>query len=149
MAATDGDTPRRLTCDYRYRYRGHWTDGGVCRVRVYEAPGATPVLLVTELPENENTSVTNMAEYLAAELIARHFPHRFEDAEPVIWVEHYPQGRGQRETYDRVIFASYVPMPCFSSGVWRVRLGEPMWRPIARDSIAHIVGLCEEGERSV
>lgn len=127
MAATDGDTPRRLTCDYRYRYRGHWTDGGVCRVRAYEAPGATPVLLVTELPENENTSVTNMAEYLAAELIARHFPHRFEDAEPVIWVEHYPQG----------------------GGVWRVRLGEPMWRPIARDAIAHIVGHCEGGERSV
>jgi hypothetical protein len=29
-----------------------------------------------ELPQNTSTSVTNMAEYLAPELIQRHFAHR-------------------------------------------------------------------------
>src|SRR5918993_4176098 len=83
-----------LTHDYTHRYRGLWTEGGVCRVRVYDAPDATPVIVVTELPENENTSITNLMEYLAAELIAKHFPHRFDYPEPAIVVEHYPPPEG-------------------------------------------------------
>jgi hypothetical protein len=31
-------------------------------------------MVMGELPQNTSTSVTNMAEYLAPELIQRHFP---------------------------------------------------------------------------
>ena len=48
------------------------------------------MIVCTELPDNPSTSVTNMAEILAAELIARHFPQRFDDAARVAWLEHYP-----------------------------------------------------------
>jgi hypothetical protein len=43
-----------------------------------------------------------MAEYLAAEILARFFPHRFEEDVPVIWIEHYDRpaiyGEGEEHT---------------------------------------------------
>ena len=42
---------------------------GVCWVRVFEETGQPPVIVMGELPQNTSTSVTNMAEYLAPELI--------------------------------------------------------------------------------
>ena len=60
------ESPLQLTHDYRYPYRGYHTDGGVCRVRIFvgegKEAGQVPVVIVSELPENTNTSVTNMAE---------------------------------------------------------------------------------------
>jgi hypothetical protein len=58
-----------------HAYRGVWTtDGGTCRIRIFEEEGQTPVVICSELPANDNTSVTNMAEYLAAEILARFLP---------------------------------------------------------------------------
>jgi len=33
--------------------------------------------------------ITNMSEYIAAEIGAKHFPHRFETPEPFVYLEHY------------------------------------------------------------
>jgi len=64
----------RKTHDYTHRYRGIWHGDGRCRIAVY-APEAgeaerRPVIVASELDENEGASVTNMAEYLAAEVVA-------------------------------------------------------------------------------
>jgi hypothetical protein len=75
--------------DYRYAYRGYHSEGGICRVRIFEQEGSVPVIIVSELTENTNTSITNMCEYLACEIIRAHFPQGFEEEEPVIWIEHY------------------------------------------------------------
>lgn len=56
------------THDYIHHYRGYWSDGGRCRIRIYRDNGQTPVVICSQLQENDNTSVTNMAEYLAAEV---------------------------------------------------------------------------------
>ena len=70
----------------------------------FEEANQTPVTVMGELPQNTSTSVTNMAEYLAPELIQRHFPQRFEELPPAIFLEHYveertPQGRlGRKPT---------------------------------------------------
>jgi len=139
-----------LTHDYVHHYRGLWTDadGGVCRVRVYEALGAAPVILVTELPENTNTSVTNCAEYLAAEVIARHFPARFGHEEPAVWVEHSPpdapgwyrRRAGGGSGFDRVTFSSWAPRQVVERGVARVKLGEPSWSPLSVAELAALIG---------
>jgi hypothetical protein len=55
--------------DYVHRYRGYWSDGGSCRIRIYHDDACAPVVICSQLPYNDNTSVTNMAEYLAAEVI--------------------------------------------------------------------------------
>jgi hypothetical protein len=56
------------THDYVHYYRGYWSDGGKCRIRVYQEDGLPPVVTCSQVPDNSNTSVTNMAEYLAAEV---------------------------------------------------------------------------------
>jgi hypothetical protein len=67
-------------------------------------------------------SVTNMAEYLAPELIQRHFPPRFEELPPAIFFEHYveertPEGRlGRKAAWDRLSFNSWAPRRVWLSG---------------------------------
>jgi hypothetical protein len=55
--------------DYIHHYRGYWSDGGKCRISIFREDGLAPVVICSQLPDNENTSVTNMAEYLGAEII--------------------------------------------------------------------------------
>jgi hypothetical protein len=62
----------RKTHDYIHHYRGYWSDGGKCRIRIYQGNGQAPVVICSQLPDNDNTSVTNMAEYLAAEIMESH-----------------------------------------------------------------------------
>jgi hypothetical protein len=76
----------KKTHDYVHYYRGYWSEGGKCRIRIYQEDGHTPVVVCSELPDNDNTSVTNMAEYLAAEVIGEH-----KLPIPLTWVEHYPE----------------------------------------------------------
>jgi hypothetical protein len=59
----------KKTHDYTHRYRGYWSDGGRCRIRSYHEDGRAPVVICSQLPDNDNTSVTNIVEYLAAEII--------------------------------------------------------------------------------
>ena len=69
-------------------------------------------LRMGELPQNTLTSVTTTAEHLAPEPIQRHFPQRFEELPPAIFLEHYveertPAGRlGREPTWDRLSFHS-------------------------------------------
>jgi hypothetical protein len=76
----------KKTHDYIHHYRGYWSDGGKCRIRIYREEGLAPVVICSQLPDNDNTSVTNMVEYLAAEVIKEHgLPT------PLVWVEHFPE----------------------------------------------------------
>ena len=76
----------KKTHDYIHEYRGYWSDGGRCRVRIYREEGRGPVVVCSQLPDNTNISVTNMAEYLAAEVIEGHGMPT-----PLVWIEHYPE----------------------------------------------------------
>ena len=105
------------TADYIYAFHGTWDlePHGVCWVRMFEEEGQTPVIVVSELPQNTSTSVMNMAEHLAPELLQRHFPHRFEELPPAIFLEHYveertPEGHlGRKATWDLLSFHSRAP----------------------------------------
>ena len=57
------------THDYIHHYRGYWSDGGRCRIRIYREEGRAAVVVCSQLTDNTNTSVTNMAERLVAERI--------------------------------------------------------------------------------
>ena len=62
----------RKTHDYIHYYRGYWSGGGKCRIRIYQEEGEASVIICSQLPDNHNTSVTNMAECQAAEVIEQH-----------------------------------------------------------------------------
>jgi hypothetical protein len=80
--------------------------GGRCRIRVYlpeEEPDA-PVVICSELPSNEGSSVTYSANHIAAEVIRYH-----KLSMPPVWIEHYPKETtdGHSETFELVVFSNY------------------------------------------
>ena len=60
---------KKNTHDHVHSYRGYWPGGGRCGVGIYREEGKPPVVVCSQLPDKPNTSVTNLAEYLAAEII--------------------------------------------------------------------------------
>lgn len=94
----------RKTRDYKRPFRDLWSEGGVCRVRLYEdreAGEEPPVVVLSELPENHNTSVTNLIEVLGCEVVAE-----LEVLGAYTrFIEHYPRTKAQlragvEETFD-------------------------------------------------
>jgi hypothetical protein len=120
--------------DYIHRYRGYWSNGGRCRIRIYQEEGRAPVVICSQLPDNDNTSVTNMAEYLAAEVIGKH-----SLATPLTWIEHYPEHEGEIGEYSLVEFSSWEPVEVYLGGVWRCRLGAPAWSPFSSEDFDSLV----------
>ncbi len=124
------------THDYVHRYRGYWDDGGVCRIRIYEAEDREPVVICSELPENTNTSVTNMAEYIAAKVIEEHgLPT------PFTWIEHYPIHEGGIGEYALVRFSSWHLRETCLGGVARRRIGVPRWFRLTPEEVCNLIDL--------
>ncbi|MDP9488529.1 MAG: hypothetical protein M3Q49_22550 [Actinomycetota bacterium] len=129
----------KKTHDYAHRYRGYWSDGGRCRIRIYRGGGEPPVVVCSQLPENSNTSVTNMAEYLAAEVIeACSLPT------PLVWLEHYPEHEGRVGEWSRVRFSSWEAEEVCLGGVRRRRLGSPRWSHLAPEEAEGLTGAGRE-----
>jgi hypothetical protein len=80
--------------------------------------------------DNDNTSVTNMAEYLAAEVIEEHFLPT-----PLVWIEHYPEHEGEIGEYSLVRFSSWDNQEVCLGGVWRNRVGSPKWSPLSPQKV--------------
>jgi hypothetical protein len=110
------------TSGYRLDYIKWWT--------------REPGMVLGEHPDNPSTSVTNMAELLAAGLIQQHFPQRFDHEPPAILLEHYPRelhssGRTARQpTWDWLSFHSWAPRRVWLGGRERQAFGEPEWRSV-------------------
>jgi hypothetical protein len=134
--------------DEEYRFRGYHDrhPDGICRVRLFHREGATPVLVISEHPENQSTSVTNAAEFLACEIIRDVIPERFEYLEPAIILEHYAEIRDPRgrliheETWDRLSFESWAPRLVWIGGQQRLSFGAPEWRSLPRREVIALIG---------
>jgi hypothetical protein len=114
--------------------------GERCRVRVWlpEEDQDAPVVICSELPTNEGSSITYAAEQLAAEVIRY---HRLPT--PIVWIEHYPTEAtdGQAETFELVVFSSdEVKERAPYLGKTRRTVGEPTWKPLDRRSVEALVG---------
>ena len=120
----------KKTHDYIHYYRGYWSDGGKCRIRIYREESLAPVVICSQLPDNDNTSVTNMVEYLAAEVIKEHGL-----LTPLVWIEHYPEHKGKIGEYSLVRFSSWDSQEVCLGGVWRYRIGAPMWAALSSDEV--------------
>jgi hypothetical protein len=103
-------------------------------------------ILISELAHNTSRSATNTAEYLAPELIQRHFPQRFEELPPAIFLEQYveertPQGRlGRKATWDRLSFHSWAPRRVWLSGQERISFGDPHWEHLPEHEVEALLG---------
>jgi hypothetical protein len=103
----------KKTHDYIHYYRGYWSEGGKCRIRIYREDGQPPMVICSQPPDNDNTSVTNMAEYLAAEVMEEH-----KLPTPLVWIEHYPEHMGKIGEYSLVRFSSWESTEVCLGSVW-------------------------------
>jgi hypothetical protein len=135
----------RKTHDYIRRYHGCWRPGGLCRIEIFQEEGCPPVIICTEPAERTDSSITAMAECLAAEVALAHFPGVFEAiGEPFVWIEHHPPvpRRGVPASYAWVTFASYAPrLAQRFGGRRRVALGQAHWTPIDQAAVEELIAV--------
>jgi hypothetical protein len=96
------------------------------------------MVICSELPSNEGSSVTYSAHQLAAEVIRYH-----KLALAPVWMEHYPKETtdGHSETFELVVFSSYeVKERAPYLRETRLTLGEPVWKTLDRESVEALVG---------
>lgn len=120
---------------------------GIVRVRIYQGAGLTPVVFVSELSEPVGC-LPGCSAYLAAGIVARYLPERFEADDPAIWIEHQPASDGREERYDLVTFDSWRPRVVEFDGRRRVSIGEPHRRRLDRGAVEALVGPQPDAEPS-
>jgi hypothetical protein len=142
----------RLIEDYIHAFRGPTGGRSACRVRLYlpdaaepgEVLGDAPVVIVSELPDNPGTSVTNAIEQIAAEVMDA---HRLAMGRAPVFVEHDPpRATGRRdETFDLVVFARYEVREVMRGGIWHKEIGSPTWAHLGRREVEVLVGSTVQG----
>ena len=130
------------THDYVHRYRGYWSEGGQCQIRIYRGEGQPPVVVCSQLPDNTNTSVTNMAEYLAAEISEEHALPT-----PLLWLEHYPEHEGRIGEWSWVRFSTWEAEEVSLGGVRRRRVGPPRWSHLDPEEAERLMGTGREAAK--
>lgn len=118
-----------------------------CRMRVYRTTDCLPVIVLTEMPDNPGTSITNRAErahYLAWRRIG-------SPAEGGYFIEHYP---GADPPWDRVLaqerlaFVQFedkgsappITAPLFVQGQELIGFHRPEWKPLPRWQFDQLIG---------
>jgi hypothetical protein len=103
-------------------------------------------ILIGDLLHNTSRSATNVAQYLAPELIQQQFPQPLEALPPAIFLEHdveerTPQGRlGRKPTWDRLTFHSWAPRRVWPSGQERIAFGDPHWEHLPEHEVEALLG---------
>jgi hypothetical protein len=92
-------------------------------------------VICSQPPDNDNTSVTNMAEYLAAEVIEDH-----SLPTPLAWIEHYPEHEGEIGEYSLVRFSSWELTEVCLGGIWRYRVASPSWSHLTSEAVDELLG---------
>lgn len=120
-----------LTAEYIHNRQGYRFGTHCCWVRVYRGEeGDAPVVVCEELWESK-VFISELSEYLAAEVIRRHFPGGLPDLpRPLLWVEHRPARRRGPDRYRLVTFGSYTPISTGAGFVRREKLGAPLRREL-------------------
>jgi hypothetical protein len=116
-----------LKVDTEFRYKGYGNLDSKCRIRIHEF-GGIHIVVVSELDDNQGTSVTNASEHIAQQVCAAHEL----DSNYVVFIEHYPAEKGIRddETYDLVMFAR-------TAGG---RLVSPKWKHLSKEAAFALIG---------
>jgi hypothetical protein len=124
-----------------YEYDGLWTPGASCGLQIFREPNRVPTVVLSELPWNPNSSVTNLIGCIAAEVLKCYLPERIGHATPLHCVEHYPRERGSnlRETFDLVTFELSIPKLQWHGVKSRMTLGRATWKPLERRTLERMI----------
>ena len=131
-----------LTAEYIHNRTGYRFGTQCCWVRVYRGKsGDAPVIVCEELRDSE-VRVSEVSEYLAAEVIREHFPGGLPNLpHPLLWIEHRPSRRSGPGRYRLVGFYSYKPLPAGAGFVRRETLGAPVHREhLTPEEVSVLIG---------
>jgi len=84
------------------------------------------VLIITELPDNTGTSITNGVELIFTQLVA----HLNLNPEKIVWIEHYPKTDLQKEAFDLVRFKKWNDE--------KNTVEQPEWSSLSQDMVEKI-----------
>jgi len=136
-----------ITHEYLHHQAGYRFGAYCCWLRIYAADtGDAPVVLASEPASICGAGLAEMSEYLAAEVIQRHFaggpPGGLPDLpRPLLWIEHR-SNRRRRDPgrYFLLDFPSYRPLPAGTGFVRPVTLGSPRREEITPTEAAVLMG---------
>ena len=131
-----------LTAEYIHNRAGYRFGAQCCWVRVYRGEsGDAPVVVCEELRDS-GVRASEVSEYLAAEVIRKHFPDGLPDLpHPMLWIEHRPSRRRGPGRYRLVSFSSYTPRLAGAGFVRRETLGAPVHRELfSPEEVAILIG---------
>ncbi len=131
-----------LTAEYIHHRLGYRFGAQCYWVRVYLGEnGDAPVVVCEELRDS-GVCISDVSEYLAAEVIRDHFSDGLPDLpHPLLWIEHRPSRRRGLGRYRLVSFSSYTPRPTGAGFVRREKLGAPVHRePLDPKEVAVLTG---------
>lgn len=123
----------RKIIDTIHHYKGYFGCASMCRIRVYHDAERPPVVVATELEDNEGTSVTNTAEHLATHW-AR--DEAIGEVGEIVWIEHYPEEHNRRGNR---MFEETFSLVTFRRGK-RGEYTHPEWQYISRADVEAIIG---------
>jgi hypothetical protein len=128
-----------ITHEYLHHRVGYRFGTHCCWLCIYEGEaGDAPVVLASEPARIGDGDLAGMSEYLAAEVIQRHFADGLPELpRPLLWVEHR-SNRGRRGSgrYFLLDFPSYQPRPAGAGFVRPVTLGPPRREELAPEEVA-------------
>jgi len=122
-----------LTRELLLPYQGLDVFDGLCHIRVYEQPGALPVVIAGGLDDNPGTAITLAIEIVAATVQRR----ELSDGREFRLIEHYrdPIDGRPAPTYSLVHFSHH---PLQESPEIEGEFRHPRWEPI--DDVEELLG---------
>jgi hypothetical protein len=127
---------RKITKIHHYR---DWNAGsGRCGIEIFDPPDGVPVIVLTELPWNTNTSITNMVEVLAAEAVLEYLPQRKHSRPTFRLIEHLYEWLTGADLFELVTFE--LAWPGGKKNSDRPNLGAPRWRRLNRREVEALIG---------
>jgi hypothetical protein len=127
----------------KFSYMGYFGKLAVCGLNVYEGPDGM-VFIVTELPDNEGTSITNRAEMVAETLEAEYgLPHVFGEPRDVnyTYIEHYPVSKRRGDFPENFSIVTFAGAPPLHSNDSNPKFySEPNWVPVEREQVERLIG---------
>src|SRR3989442_1628610 len=119
-----------LQREFVHHYAG-FSDRGAdkfsyCYVRIYAPTVASeglPVVIVSDAPDSEGTSTTNLIEQIAAEVLLQYLPEQDGLVPPFWLIDHYPdrQPSGPGARYHQDFYKEEFSIVTFDSWVVRVQ----------------------------
>jgi hypothetical protein len=133
-----------------FEYKGYFGRQAICALDIY-ADDKNFVIIVTELPDNPGTSITNRAEVVAETLeTAFEIPgHAFSEAlfnEPMsmryTYIEHYPRSKYRGDWDENFSIVTFKDSRLRTSAPkdnpqW---YSQPNWVPLEREEIERFIG---------